>query len=228
MTHTPKILNEVGRCQNTLMRGHGATIDKMKPAIGRTYQGEWSKVLEKERRALEHFRKRSIPYITSKPKKSLDWLCLMQHYGCPTRLLDFTSNPLVALFFASDPGQEEDGEIIIVDATSKVFKSPGKSDIFTVKDPFVYHPPHYCGRITGQSGCFIVCPEPNEGLKIDPVKKVAVPKKLKESIRRELATMGVTHSHLFPGLTGICEDLKDTLIHGLDDQALFDQFPDLL
>jgi hypothetical protein len=109
-----------------------------------------------------------------------------------------------------------------------VFKSPGKSDIFTVKDPFVYHPPHYCGRITGQSGCFIVCPEPNEGLKIDPVKKVAVPKKLKESIRRELATMGVTHSHLFPGLTGICEDLKDTLIHGLDDQALFDQFPDLL
>jgi hypothetical protein len=29
-----------------------------------------------------------------------DWLALMQHYGAPTRLLDFTLNPAIALFFA--------------------------------------------------------------------------------------------------------------------------------
>jgi len=30
----------------------------------------------------------------------LDWLCLMQHHGCPTRILDFTENVLIALYFA--------------------------------------------------------------------------------------------------------------------------------
>ena len=50
---------------------------------------------------------------------SLEQLTLLQHYGLPTRLLDVTMNPLVALYFACLPPKEEkvdvDGAVYIID-----------------------------------------------------------------------------------------------------------------
>ncbi len=56
---------------------------------------------------------------------SIDELALMQHYGIPTRLLDVTENPLVALYFACVNNIKNDGEVFVLkqDFSTKQYTS---------------------------------------------------------------------------------------------------------
>ena len=53
-----------------------------------------------EKLLLARFQQRSIPFHSRSLADSWEWLFFMQHYGVPTRLLDWSESPLMALFFA--------------------------------------------------------------------------------------------------------------------------------
>jgi hypothetical protein len=83
-------------------RGCGRSSYKLTPGLFR-HSGldgiEQHMTLENQ--LMTRFRQRSIPFHSRNLEDDWELLFFMQHYGVPTRLLDWTENPFLGLFFAA-------------------------------------------------------------------------------------------------------------------------------
>jgi hypothetical protein len=82
-------------------RGSGKGTYKLLPSLYRHRSRRSRAELESlERELMTRFRQRSIPFLARPLADEWDMLFFMQHYGIPTRLLDWTENPFIGLYFA--------------------------------------------------------------------------------------------------------------------------------
>ncbi len=107
-------------------RGHAATSWKLLPSIFRKPEEEpESRGIKKEHLLFRDMVAR-LPQSFSSCESALDYLVQMQHYALPTRLLDVTTNPLVALYFACEPipasAENEDGKVFIFSVAERRIK----------------------------------------------------------------------------------------------------------
>lgn len=196
-----------------LFRGQTSDLPLV-PKIGRYADIDVAKF---EKEILDDFKKRSQPYLRKPLANDWDLLALAQHHGLPTRLLDWSENPLVALWFATE--RASDGEYGVV-----WMFDPLDTDIETLENtsPFkgtrtkVFNPNHIVERITAQNGWFS-CHKLSGEKKFVPFEKIAtyqdalqkiyVPKKLFPEIRVKLNAMGINASTIFPDLDGLSRHL---------------------
>jgi hypothetical protein len=126
-----RLLTELNALPNHyIYRGHADANWRLASTLERVLGSSWSAESARkfEDYSLAVFESKFHLYDTEniQPNSTLAWLAIMQHYGVPTRLLDFTESPYVALYFALEgytPHPQKNLAIFAVDYTAVMEKS---------------------------------------------------------------------------------------------------------
>lgn len=113
------LLEDVSKGNNKLFfRGHSNVSYQLIPSVFR--KDEW---LKNEKLMYQELQINCANDF-NKRKGHLETLAEMQHYGLPTRLLDITQNPLIALYFACEDTESYSGEVILFGIHREDIKYP--------------------------------------------------------------------------------------------------------
>lgn len=205
--------------KNIVYRGMTNSKWELKPSIGRLDIEDSSRE-GTERLIFEQFKQQALPYLDFTPRNEWEWLALAQHHGLPTRLLDWTTNPLIALYFSVEDDASTNDSVVwlyIDDASPIEIESLGdQTEIFESdplkipadRDAIIFEPAHLNKRIIAQNGLFTVHSTPTKPFYPEKIYKVIIPAGLRRKLKEQLYHYGIHEGAVYPGLDGLSRKIK--------------------
>lgn len=193
-----------------VFRGHSKAEYSLQPYVGRApctseNRGKFEKSL------FNMFCREAREYLDPCPSSDWEWLAVAQHHGLPTRLLDWSDNPLVALYFAVQHHDRCDGQFFALHMPTQASRETLEKSPFEIESPVKYRPSIVTPRIRAQEGLFVVCSDIGislrDTLKPERWKVKTIKADQKKEIRYSLFRLGLHASSLFPGIDGLSERL---------------------
>ena len=155
--------------------------------------------------------RRAVGFIEL-PDNEWNRLAIAEHHGLQTRLLDWTTNPLVAAYFAVSGTSDCDSCIYCLDSSQIEVINPETDRVGHVNKVAQFKPSAFVGRIIGQWGRFTY--HPNRMTPLDDVtsqvkvEKIIIPVKHREEILFDLNFYGFNEATLFPDIEGMSRHLN--------------------
>jgi hypothetical protein len=186
-------------------RGQASIDWSLVPRMGRPPNARVS-----EREILTGFKNRAVTFFESAGYDDWDWLTVAQHYGIPTRLLDWSTSPLTAAFFAVCEPSEKDAAIIALHPP-RHFERAKNPDPLNTQGVAVFLPRFVAGRITSQRGMFTLHGPPTVAVEEMPgavLKRIRIPRERCLEIQKELFFYGTNWGTIYPDLEGVAKSYK--------------------
>jgi hypothetical protein len=211
-------------------RGHSNTSYKLNSGLFRLDTNDRNEFIQIEKQLYSHFLNEGI--LLNNGYKEWDLLYSMQHYGVRTRLLDWTSSLVVALFFASLNWKKGSSRLWMLNPVGlnerainqKAILSPFNiefSQLNELENSIAIYPIKNTQRINAQHGFFTV--QGNSLMPLDEEFNGSLLKEgiltyidlsidIKEDIIKFLSQNGINYFSIYPDLEGLGKHLNKTLI----------------
>lgn len=220
-------------------RGQADVSWSLRPSLARIALAaglDSREALDVERRITDEFKSRAHLYAApalllqgGSERDDLWWWSLMQHHGAPTRMLDWTRSPLVAVYFAAADGWDRDGVVwgfshtSLRSAMEKAHSGCRAGFRLRMHDApenlSVIDPRIKSERLVAQQGLLAYSDQilADHGSVLDNApwdatrarQKYIIKASAKPAIVKQLGIMNITSAGLFPGIDGLCRSLAD-------------------